>query len=116
VKSTPSIRLAQLPPSSQKGPPIAPKPAEPVPQKPDLRLPADVVRASKTGAKPLSEHLKKAEERRRGEEQEKKPAARSTPAQRGAPRSDGPLTRDRKRGKDLPAKEAEESPKPSLGG
>ena len=30
---------------------MPPKPAEPAPQKPDLKLPADVVRASKTGGK-----------------------------------------------------------------
>jgi translation initiation factor IF-2 len=84
-KPTPSIRLAQLPPSSSKGPAKPLKSAEPAPQKPDLKLPADVLRASKSGAKPLAEHLKKAEDRRRTEEdQKKKPAGRS-----GAPSAPG---------------------------
>ena len=65
TKPSPTVRLAQLPPSSAKAPTLEPpKPAEPVPQKPDLKLPADVVRASKAGAKPLSEHLKKAEKKK----------------------------------------------------
>jgi len=75
-RGTPAVRLAQLPPSGANAPVEPLKPAEPAPQKPDLRLPADVVRASKSGAKPLSEHLKKAEERRRTDEQVKKPAPR----------------------------------------
>src|SRR5262249_10889224 len=86
-----------------QAPPEPPKPAEPVPQKPDLRLPADVVRASKSGAKPLSEHLKKAEERRRTDEQQKKTPSRGSPAAAPAPTigRGGPLTRearDRKKG------------------
>ena len=50
--------------------PVAPKrpktPAhpEPAPQKPDIKLPADAIRASKAGLKPLSEHLRKHEEKR----------------------------------------------------
>jgi translation initiation factor IF-2 len=50
--------------------PVAPKsakssaPTEPTPQKPDIKLPADAIRASKAGLKPLSEHLRKHEEKR----------------------------------------------------
>jgi len=119
TRGSPTVRLAQLPPSSAKAPPEPPKPAEPAPQKPDLRLPADVVRASKTGAKPLSEHLKKAEERRRTDEQKKTPgrgaaAAGTAPALgRG-----GPLTRearDRKKGGKVAGTEGEEF-KGTLGG
>jgi translation initiation factor IF-2 len=50
--------------------PVAPKsakqaePSEPAPQKPDIKLPADAIRASKAGLKPLSEHLRKHEEKR----------------------------------------------------
>jgi translation initiation factor IF-2 len=86
-KPTPTVRLAQLPPSSTKGPAKPLKPAEPAPQKPDLKLPADVLRASKGGAsaKPLADLVKKTEERRRAEEQQqKKPAGRS-----GAPSAPG---------------------------
>ncbi len=96
TRGSPTVRLAQLPPSS-KAPAPPTKPAEPAPQKPDLRLPADVMRASKAGAKPaLSEHLKKAEERRRTDEQQKKAPSRGTgpapvPPPLGKP---GPLTRE----------------------
>jgi translation initiation factor IF-2 len=97
------VRLAQMPPSGAKSPAEPPKPAEPAPQKPDLRLPADMVRASKSGAKPLSEHLKKAEERRRTDDQTKKPVGRGpvpVPPPMAA-RGTTPLTkegRERKRG------------------
>ncbi|MFH1918577.1 MAG: translation initiation factor IF-2, partial [Planctomycetota bacterium] len=38
---------------------------EPAPQKPDIKLPADAIRASKAGSKPLSEHLRKHEAKRK---------------------------------------------------
>jgi len=103
TRGSPAVRLAQLPPSSAKAPPEPPKPAEPAPQKPDLRLPADVVRASKTGAKPLLEKVKQAEERRRTDEQQKKAPGRGGPAASPQPAvgRSGPLTRearDRKKG------------------
>ena len=41
------------------------KPKEPAPQKPDFRLPKDAIRAGKAGGKPLSEHLRKAEQKRK---------------------------------------------------
>jgi translation initiation factor IF-2 len=104
TRAAPTVRLAQLPPSSGKGPAEPLKPSEPAPQKPDLKLPVDMVRASRSGAKPLSEHLKKAEERRR-DDQVKKPGGRG-PAPVPpplAPRGPGgPLSRegrtDKKRG------------------
>jgi translation initiation factor IF-2 len=109
-KPAPTVRLTQLPPSSGKAPPISLKPVEPAAQKPDLRLPADVLRASKSGEKPLSEHLKKAEERRRSDEQQKGPPARGgAPAKPDATPRTGPLSResrDRKKGgKPGPAEE-----------
>jgi translation initiation factor IF-2 len=111
-KPAPAVRLAQLPPSSANAPTSPAKPTEPVPQKPDLRLPADVVRASKSGAKPLSEHLKKAEERRRVDEIQKKPPSRGgSPASPPATGRAGPLTResrDRKKGAKPAPAEGEE--------
>jgi translation initiation factor IF-2 len=59
----PAIKLAPLPPTSKLPP--KPKSSEPAPQKPDIRLPKDAIRAGKAGGKPLSEHLRKAEEKRR---------------------------------------------------
>jgi translation initiation factor IF-2 len=38
---------------------------EPAPQKPDLRLPADALRGNRSGSKPLSEHLRKHEQKRK---------------------------------------------------
>jgi translation initiation factor IF-2 len=59
----PAIKLAPLPPSMKT--PVKPKSKEPTPQKPDIRLPKDAIRAGKAGGKPLSEHLRKAEEKRK---------------------------------------------------
>jgi translation initiation factor IF-2 len=121
-RGTPAVRLAQLPPSSAKAPPEPLKPAEPAPQKPDLRLPADVVRASKAGAaKPLSEHVKKAEERRRTDDQLKKPAPRggSSPPMVARGNASPPVVREgreRKRGGKEPAKGNGEELSSALGG
>ena len=60
-RTGPSIKLAPLPQVQQ---PTPVKPAEPTPQKPDMKLP-DAIRASKAGGKPLSEHLRKQEEKRK---------------------------------------------------
>jgi translation initiation factor IF-2 len=59
----PAIKLAPLPPPSKT--PAKAKAKEPAPQKPDIRLPKDAIRAGKAGGKPLSEHLRKAEEKRK---------------------------------------------------
>ncbi|HUS39560.1 MAG TPA: translation initiation factor IF-2 [Pirellulales bacterium] len=58
ARQAPAIKLAPLPPSQQ---PVAPvEPQGPTPQKPDLKLPVEAIRAGKAGdARPLSEHLRK---------------------------------------------------------
>ncbi len=58
----PAIKLAPMPASSKL--PRRPKKSQPAPQKPDIKLPLDAIRASKAGTKPLSEHLRKHEEKR----------------------------------------------------
>lgn len=58
----PAIKLAPLP--TAKHPPMKPKSAEPAPQKPDIKLPRDAIRAGKAGTKPLSEHIRKHEQKR----------------------------------------------------
>jgi translation initiation factor IF-2 len=63
-KGSPAIKLAPLPPSSMIPPPKSAA-QEPAPQKPDLKLPADAIRASKAGSKPLQEHLRKHEQKRK---------------------------------------------------
>ena len=59
-----SIKLAPMPAMQQ--PPPSAKATEPEPQKPDIKLPLDAIRASRAGDKPLSEHLRKSEEKRKG--------------------------------------------------
>jgi translation initiation factor IF-2 len=61
-RPTRGIKLAPLPASKARG---KAKPKEPAPQKPDFRLPKDAIRAGKAGDKPLSEHLRKAEQKRK---------------------------------------------------
>lgn len=106
---TPVIRVAKAPTVEQ--PVITPGSDEPAPQKPDIKLPLDAIRASKTGgAKPLQAHMRKAEERRRAEIEAQQPAPAKPAGRReaGAPGGRGPLAtpppgdaagRDRGRGK-----------------
>src|SRR5271166_2430615 len=62
-RTTPAMHLAPMPAQSKA---LAKhKPKEPVPQKPDIKLPPDAIRASKAGSKPLSEHLRKHEEKKK---------------------------------------------------
>ena len=58
------------------------KPKEPTPQKPDIKLPPDAIRASKAGSKPLSEHLRKHEEKKKRDDL----AAKKGPPRAGARR------------------------------
>jgi translation initiation factor IF-2 len=58
-RARPAVKLAPLPKTSR---PIEPaKSDEPPAQKPDLRLPADILGAGKQGAKPLAAHLRRHE-------------------------------------------------------
>ena len=61
------------------------KPKEPTPQKPDIKLPADAIRASKAGSKPLSEHLRKHEEKKKRDDL----AAKKGPSRAGAAEAGG---------------------------
>lgn len=81
-RTGPAIKLAPLPPSKQ--PPPSAAPSEPAPQKPDMRLAPDAIRASKAGAKPLQEHLRKQEEKRKAAAKKKEPAAPADEASRAA--------------------------------
>jgi len=63
----PAPRLARMAPMPAPQPIAPAKPTEPPPQKPDMRLPIEALRASKLGAKPLAEHLmRQQEEKRKG--------------------------------------------------
>ncbi len=78
-----SIKLAPMPVSKSPKEPKS-KRDEPVPQKPDIRLPLDAIRAGKAGTKPLKEHLRKHEEKRKkaAAEQKGRPAG-AKPAKSG---------------------------------
>jgi len=107
-KTAPSIKLAPIPVAQQPSAPA--EPAEPPPQKPELRLPADVIRASKAGPKPLSEHLRRHERLQR-----QGPAAKAPPADR-APGAEEPpaalaAAKEKDREKDRPRRGREAAPR-----
>jgi len=120
-RSRPAVKLAPMPKTSR--PMEAPAANEPPAQKPDLRLPADILGAGKQGAKPLAAHLRRHE---RTLEEEKKQqrtgAGAKLPRTPGAtPAAEGEEERGRGRGKGRRAgsKEEEgrgEENRPMLGG
>lgn len=59
-KARPAIKLAPLPKISEPKP-VESKSADPPAQKPDMKLPADVLAAGKAGNKPLAAHLRRSE-------------------------------------------------------
>ncbi|MCE9547942.1 MAG: translation initiation factor IF-2 [Planctomycetia bacterium] len=107
-KAPPGIKLAPMPMSA--APPELVADTGPAPQKPDLKLPADAIRAGRAGGKPLSEQLRKHEKKKADTTTPSAPApaaARGTPAptttdagrdrvRRGAARkADGTVEEDR---------------------
>jgi len=60
-RGRPGIKFAPIPASGQPAPKASSKTDEPT-QKPDMKLPADALRAGKSGVKPLSAHLRRHEE------------------------------------------------------
>lgn len=91
VRTAPAIKLAPMPAATV---PVKPsKKREVAAQKPDLRLPLDAIRASKAGAKPLSDHLRRHEEQRRSDETNKSHAGRAG-AGAGRPAASGQKTVD----------------------
>jgi translation initiation factor IF-2 len=89
VRVAPTIRVAPMPTVQQ---PVAqPKADELPPQKPDIKLPPDAIRASKAGAKPLQAHLKKQELKRKAEQAAAvKPSRTSGPGRPGGGPSEAP--------------------------
>ncbi len=64
----PAFKLAPLPAAGRAAPPPARTSQEPVAQKPDVKLPLDAIRSAKAGgAKPLADHMRKAEQRQAAE-------------------------------------------------
>ncbi|MEQ8209584.1 MAG: translation initiation factor IF-2 [Lacipirellulaceae bacterium] len=60
-RARPAIKLAPVP-ATEPAKPAKPGKNEPAAQKPDMKLPADALKASKAGTKPLKAHLRKAED------------------------------------------------------
>jgi translation initiation factor IF-2 len=96
-KPATAIHLAPMPAPSKtlgKG-----KPKEPAPQKPDIKLPPDAIRAGKAGSGPLSAQLRKHEEKKKRDDL----AAKKGPARPGAPTvAPGALPLEPLGGKDRP--------------
>jgi translation initiation factor IF-2 len=114
-RARPAVKLAPLPKTSRPIEPVAPN--EPPAQKPDLRLPADILGAGKQGSKPLAAHLRRHE---RTLDEEKKQRGVKGPR---APLAPVPEEEDRRgakargrRGKEAPAEGEGEGDRPMLGG
>ncbi len=102
----PAIRVAPLPAAVQ---PSTTTSNEPAPQKPDLKLPADAIRASRAGPKPLQEHLRKHEAKRKADVVGRKPDGGRGPMPPAAAPEGSPTGRDRVRkgAKAAPEKDAD---------
>jgi len=61
-RGRPAIKLAPIPAADQPPAAASNKANDPPVQKPDMKLPADALKAGKTGAKPLAAHLRRHEE------------------------------------------------------
>src|SRR4051794_34895680 len=117
-RARPAVKLAPMPKSRQPSPQQTA--AEPPAQKPDLRLPADVMGAGKQGAKPLAAHLRRhektldEEKKQRGLKGLRPPG---TPAPVAAPETEEERRGKgrHRRGKETPA-DGEEGGGPMLGG
>ncbi|MHB1033795.1 MAG: translation initiation factor IF-2 [Pirellulales bacterium] len=111
-RTGPAIKLAPMPTAKQ--PPPETKAQEPAPQKPDIKLPIDAIRASKAGGKPLEEHLRKHEQKRKAAAAKARPergaAGERAPAvgpEEAAARERGRRGKGAAVPKDLVAKDAE---------
>lgn len=110
-RARPAVKLAPMPKAPQ---PVAkPSPNEPPAQKPDMRLPAELLGAGKQGSKPLAAHLRRHETRL--EEERKSLAKGARPATSDSDSDDKKAARGRgRRGKGGEAPEGEDGP--MLGG
>ena len=116
-RARPAVKLAPMPKTRQPSPQKTA--GEPPAQKPDLRLPADVLGAGKQGAKPLAAHLRRHE---RTLDEEKKQRGLKGLRAPGTPTPAPVETEEERRGKAKhrrgkgSAGEGEEEGKPILGG
>lgn len=115
-RSGPAIKLAPLPATQR---PVTPQqPKEPAPQKPDIKLPLDAIRASKAGSKPLAEHLRKQEQKRKaaGGAAPKKAGAKPLRPDEVAPVESLPPSKERRGRRTDVAAEGGDEAGPVLGG
>jgi translation initiation factor IF-2 len=116
-RARPAVKLAPMPKTSRTMEPAAPD--EPPAQKPDLRLPPDVLGAGKQGSKPLAAHLRRhertldEEKKQRGVKGPRVPLAPVPPTEEEARRAAKGRGR---RGKEGPADGEGEGNRPMLGG
>ncbi len=94
-KSSPAIKLAPMP--AAETPTEAAKPKEVAPQKPDIKLPPDAIRAGRAGTKPLSAHLRKHEQKKKAAAAKKTTPRGPAPATKEAPPEVPTTGRDRSR-------------------
>ena len=119
-RTAPAIKLARVP--VQQRPTKKAKPAELPPQKPDIKLPRDAIRAGKAGTKPLSEHLRKHEQKKAAEARKgvaRKPGALEegeVPVTGAAETPAAGRERPRRGGVRPPVDEKEAGGTPALGG
>ncbi|MEX2168473.1 MAG: translation initiation factor IF-2 [Pirellulales bacterium] len=106
-KARPNVKLAPLPPPSKT--PLRKAKDEAPAQKPDMKLPAEVLGAGKLGSRPLADHLRRAERTLEDEKQRKTTRGPLTPETPAGGRG-------KVRGKSKVGGEAEEDKRPMLGG
>ena len=106
-KARPNIKLAPLPPPSKT--PLRKAKDEAPAQKPDMKLPAEVLGAGKLGSRPLADHLRRAERTLEDEKQRKATRGPVTPETPAGGRGKG-------RGKAKVGGEVEDEKRPILGG
>ncbi|MHC4177684.1 MAG: translation initiation factor IF-2 N-terminal domain-containing protein, partial [Planctomycetota bacterium] len=111
--SSPAIKLAPMPAADKPSKPAKPK--EPAPQRPDIKLPPDAIRAGKAGTKPLSEHLRKHEQKKKAAAAKKTTRRKPAPAEEVMPPETPVPGRDRPRRGGRPAA-AKDEHAPTLGG
>ncbi len=96
-RSGPAIKLAPMP--SVPSTPSRAAAKEPAPQKPDIKLPPDAIRASKAGATPLREHLRKHEEKKKKKDARKAAPRKGAAAATGTPTTETPGRERARRGR-----------------
>jgi translation initiation factor IF-2 len=114
-RARPAVKLAPMPKTRQPAP--QPGAEEPPAQKPDLRLPADILGAGKQGAKPLAAHLRRHERSLEEEKKQRGLKGLRVPGAPGPPPTEETEEKGRGKGKHRRGKEAggvEEGP--MLGG